>query len=230
MRILDRQRYWAFFKAYLCATSHWSASSSSSTPSRTWTSSKSVPRASPRLRRWWADTTHSPGRLFRLLGSVISMMAAIFTVTWMQRNNEHLAMLAAGISTHRAIRPVLVSSVLVSLLSVINQEMIIPAYAEEIQKSHDDDGLQGVTCPSATIRRVLDPRQQGRPGHENDHQAVQRHHPIRSSARSTRSRASRPPTSRPTTHSAPIKGGWLIRGATVNPPVDPNCSNPAPRS
>ena len=44
------------------------------------------------------------------------MMAAIFTVTWMQRNNEQLAMLAAGISTHRAIVPVLVSSVIVSSL------------------------------------------------------------------------------------------------------------------
>ena len=55
---------------------------------------------------------------FDLLGSVISMMAAIFTVTWMQRNNEQLAMLAAGISTHRMIRPVLVSSVIVSVLAV----------------------------------------------------------------------------------------------------------------
>ena len=38
---------------------------------------------------------------FDRLGGVISMMAAIFTVTWMQKNNEHLAMLAAGISTQR---------------------------------------------------------------------------------------------------------------------------------
>ena len=42
----------------------------------------------------------------RLCG-VIGMMAAIFTVTWMQKNNELLAMLAAGISTQRVIRPVL---------------------------------------------------------------------------------------------------------------------------
>ena len=50
---------------------------------------------------------------FDQLSGVIGMMAAIFTVTWMQRNNEQLAMLAAGISTHRAIRPVLVSSLVV---------------------------------------------------------------------------------------------------------------------
>ena len=63
------------------------------------------------------------------------MMAAIFTVTWMQRNNEQLAMLAAGISTHRAIVPVLVSSVIVSLLAVANQEVIIPQFGEELAKS-----------------------------------------------------------------------------------------------
>ncbi len=43
--------------------------------------------------------------MFDQLCGVIGMMAAIFTVTWMQRNNEQLAMLAAGISTHRAIVP-----------------------------------------------------------------------------------------------------------------------------
>ena len=85
---------------------------------------------------------------FDQLGGVIGMMAAIFTVTWMQRNNEHLAILAAGISTHRAIRPVLFSSVIVSGLSVANQEIVIPRFAEEIQKSHDDDGMVKVQVPS----------------------------------------------------------------------------------
>jgi lipopolysaccharide export system permease protein len=70
------------------------------------------------------------------------MMAAIFTVTWMQRNNELLAMLAAGISTHRVIRPVLVSALAISSLAVINQEFIMPRYAEELQKPPDDDGVQ----------------------------------------------------------------------------------------
>ena len=85
---------------------------------------------------------------FDLLGSVIGMMAAIFTVTWMQKNNEHLAMLSAGISTHRAIRPVIFCSVVVSMLSVVNQEIIIPRNAEEIQKSHADDGVKKVDVSS----------------------------------------------------------------------------------
>ena len=79
----------------------------------------------------------------RLCG-VIGMMAAIFTVTWMQRNNELLAMLAAGISTQRVIRPVIFSAVIVSCFSVINQEWIMPPLAEELLKSHADDGSRRV--------------------------------------------------------------------------------------
>ena len=81
---------------------------------------------------------------FDYLCGVIGMMAAIFTVTWMQRNNEQLAILAAGVSTHRAIRPVLISSVIVSTFAVANQELIMPRYAEELAKSHDDDGTRTV--------------------------------------------------------------------------------------
>ena len=44
--------------------------------------------------------------MFDMLASVITMMAAIFAVTWVQKNNEMLAMLAAGVSTQRIIRPV----------------------------------------------------------------------------------------------------------------------------
>ena len=67
-------------------------------------------------------------------------MAAIFTVTWMQRDNELVAMLAAGISAHRVIRPVLVCAVLISGLAIANQELIIPKVARELQLPPDDDG------------------------------------------------------------------------------------------
>src|SRR5262245_10711981 len=87
-------------------------------------------------------------QFFDQLCGVIGMMAAIFTVTWMQRNNEQLAMLAAGMSTHRAIRPVLVSSVLVSLVAVANQEWVIPHFGEELARRHDDDGEQKVSVSS----------------------------------------------------------------------------------
>ncbi len=143
MRILDRERYWSFVKAYfICFL--------------TLVGLYVVIDAFSNLDEF-EEVSDSTLHLFRNMGryylvkmsliydqisGVITMMAAIFTVTWMQKNNELLAMLAAGISTHRVIRPVLISAIGISSLGVINQELIMPRYAEELQKPPDDDGLQ----------------------------------------------------------------------------------------
>jgi lipopolysaccharide export system permease protein len=140
MRILDQQRYWAFIKAYfICFTAL--------------VGLYVVIDAFANIDEFSEVATGA--ELFKVMGryylvhmssyynqlcGVISMMAAIFTVTWMQKNNELLAMLSAGISTQRVIRPVLISAVIVSALAVANQEFIIPAVAEELQKPPDDDG------------------------------------------------------------------------------------------
>ena len=127
MRILDRQRYWGFFKAYFtCYVSLvglFIVIDAFSNMDEFQKRAEGVVETASIMGRYYL--IHQAA-YFDLLGSVISMMAAIFTVTWMQRNNEHLAMLAAGISTHRAIRPVLISAVIVSALSVINQEVDHP--------------------------------------------------------------------------------------------------------
>jgi lipopolysaccharide export system permease protein len=143
MRILDRQRYWAFLKAYfICFTALVGL----------YVVIDAFSNYDEFLKR--AD---GPREMFQVMGryylvhmtqfydrlcGVITMMAAIFTVTWMQKSNELLAMLAAGISTQRVIRPVLISSVLVSGLAIVNQELIMPPLAEDLQKTHDDDGTR----------------------------------------------------------------------------------------
>ena len=108
MRILDRQRYWAFFKAYfICYVSLvglYIVIDAFSNLDEFTKRAEGVVELLTVMGRYYL--VHQ-ARYFDLLGGVISMMAAIFTVTWMQRNNEQLAMLAAGISTHRVIRPVL---------------------------------------------------------------------------------------------------------------------------
>lgn len=145
MRILDRQRYWSFLKAYcVCFVAL--------------VGLYVVIDAFTNLDEF-SEVSDTTGELFRNMGyyylikmsgfydrlcGVISMMAAIFTVTWMQRDNELIAMLAAGVSTHRVIRPVIISTVLVSGLAIINQEWIMPPIAEELQKPPDDDGKRPV--------------------------------------------------------------------------------------
>ena len=149
MRILDRERYKAYFKAYfVCFTALvglYIVIDAFSNFDEFSKRAEGVVGTFAIMGRYYL--VHMSQFYDRLCG-VIGMMAAIFTVTWMQKNNELLAMLAAGISAHRIIRPVWVSALLVSGLAVINQELIMPPLGEELQKSHDDDGLRKVLVQS----------------------------------------------------------------------------------
>jgi lipopolysaccharide export system permease protein len=77
-------------------------------------------------------------QIFDRLSEAICLLAAMFTVAWMQRNNEFLPQLSAGISTHRVIRPVLIGACLVLTLGPLNQELVIPKIADDLQASKDD--------------------------------------------------------------------------------------------
>jgi lipopolysaccharide export system permease protein len=221
VRILDRQRYWSFVKAYvICYVSlvglYIVIDAFSNLDEFTKRADGLVEICQVMGRYYLIHQS----QFFDQLSGVIGMMAAIFTVTWMQRNNEQLAMLAAGISTHRAIRPVLVSSVVVGLLVVTNQELIMPRYAEDLSKTHDDDGMRKVHVSSR-----YDPRKIMLHGNEADRKTRSimpfystipvgvygTMHEIKAE------QATYVPLDHPT---APRKGGWLIREAVINPPLD----------
>ena len=143
MRILDRERYWAFAKAYficfVALVGLYVVIDSFSNLDEFEEVADSTLHLFRNMGRYYLIKM---SLIYDQICGIITMMAAIFTVTWMQRNNELLAMLAAGISTRRVIRPVLISALMISLLAVINQELIMPRYAEELQKPPDDDGMQ----------------------------------------------------------------------------------------
>lgn len=77
-------------------------------------------------------------QIFDRLCEAIALLAAMFTVALMQRNNELLPLLSAGVSTHRVVRPVLVSACAVLALSVANQELVIPRVASFLIADRDD--------------------------------------------------------------------------------------------
>jgi lipopolysaccharide export system permease protein len=144
MRILDRERYWSFMKAYfICFTAlvglYVVIDAFSNLDEFAEVSDSSTVLLFQTMGRYYLIKM---SLIYDQICGIITMMAAIFTVTWMQKNNELLAMLAAGVSTHRVIRPVLISALAISSLAVVNQELIMPRYAEELQKPPDDDGLQ----------------------------------------------------------------------------------------
>jgi lipopolysaccharide export system permease protein len=84
-------------------------------------------------------------QIFDRLCEPIVLLAAMFTVAWVQRNNELLPQLSAGVPTRRVVRPVLFSATLMLGLSVANQELLIPTIANRLLASRDDpDGNKEV--------------------------------------------------------------------------------------
>lgn len=76
--------------------------------------------------------------IFDRLAELITLAAAVFTAAWMQRNNELLPQLSAGVPTRRVIRPILIGSLLTTCLAPLNTEFYIPAVAEQLTVPRDE--------------------------------------------------------------------------------------------
>ncbi len=76
--------------------------------------------------------------LFDRTSGFLVLMSAMFTVAWIQRHNELTALMAAGISRIRVVRPMLVAAVLITLLAAANRELLIPRFQEELGKRPQD--------------------------------------------------------------------------------------------
>jgi len=80
---------------------------------------------------------------FDRTSGILAMISAIFTVTWLQRHEEMTAMLSAGISKSRIIRPLLVAAAAVSLLGAASRELVIPQIRDQLTRDTKDlSGLQ----------------------------------------------------------------------------------------
>jgi len=71
---------------------------------------------------------------------ILAMISAMFTVTWLQRHQELTAIMAAGISKLRILKPLLVAAAGVSLLGVANRELVIPRVREQLTRDTKDLG------------------------------------------------------------------------------------------
>ena len=76
--------------------------------------------------------------IFDKLCEAIVMLAAMFTVAWMQRSNELAPLLSAGVSTRRVVRPVLFTAFVMLVLSMLNQELVIPRLSDVLLTERDD--------------------------------------------------------------------------------------------
>src|SRR3954451_17599948 len=221
MRILDRERYRQFFKAYvICFTALVGLYIVIDAFSNFDEFSKRAEGAVEMFSIMGRFYLIHMSQFYDRLCGVIGMMAAIFTVTWMQKNNELLAMLAAGVSTQRVIRPVWISALLVSALAVVNQELIMPPLGEELQKSHDDDGLRKVLVYGRYDAQGI--LIHGREADRNAKTVLSFNAtlPVGIFGAICEIDARQARYIPETALRAPLRGGWLLRGAKLSPPMD----------
>lgn len=84
---------------------------------------------------------------YRDLAGIITVVAAVFSLGKMTKNNELVAIMASGISLRRVIVPIVALSVLLSSFVVINQELIIPRLVSQLIRAHDYDRAKGDSYP-----------------------------------------------------------------------------------
>lgn len=77
---------------------------------------------------------------FDWMSGILALIAAMFTVTWIQRHQEMTALLAAGIPRMRVLRPVLIAAVAVSLLAAANREVVIPQTRDQLARESKNLG------------------------------------------------------------------------------------------
>jgi len=75
---------------------------------------------------------------YKDMAGMVMVIAAVFSLSRMTRNNELTAIMASGTSLKRMLAPILLLSLLLSGLMVMDQEFVIPRMAQELTKKHDD--------------------------------------------------------------------------------------------
>jgi len=69
---------------------------------------------------------------FDRTSGLLTLVAAMFTISWIQRHNELTALQSAGISRLRVAAPIIVAAGVIALLSAANRELIIPQCRDEL--------------------------------------------------------------------------------------------------
>jgi lipopolysaccharide export system permease protein len=149
VRILDRMLLFAFLKAYLfCLVSLLSLYIVIDLFTNLEDFAQHTSGLWPVLQNIARYYGYKVVQIFDRLCEPVVLLAGAFTIAWVQRNNELLPLLSAGVSTRRVVFPVLLGACLLILLGAVNQEMVIPRIADSLMGDRDDpagEKLQVVT-------------------------------------------------------------------------------------
>jgi lipopolysaccharide export system permease protein len=83
---------------------------------------------------------------FQRLSAIISLMSAMATLAWLQRQNELMPFLAAGVPVRRLLVPLLAGVLVVAGIGLINREWLIPVCGEQLERSATDPRGEATVC------------------------------------------------------------------------------------
>jgi lipopolysaccharide export system permease protein len=66
---------------------------------------------------------------------LLTLLATMFVVAWLYRTHEMTALLAAGISKGRIVRPILILSAVLICMAAISRELLIPHHSDMLSKT-----------------------------------------------------------------------------------------------
>src|SRR5881397_2308497 len=111
MRLLDRLLIWSYVKSYLiCLVSLLSLYIVVDLFTNLEDFAQQETSLVPVLKTIGTYYGYRVSQIFDRLCEAIVLLAAMFTVAWVQRHNELLPLLSAGVPTRRVIRPVLLAA------------------------------------------------------------------------------------------------------------------------
>tara|TARA_R110002095_G_scaffold182104_2_gene159298 strand:+ start:260 stop:1408 length:1149 start_codon:yes stop_codon:yes gene_type:complete len=90
--------------------------------------------------------------IFEKLSGMLALLAMLFVIAWLNKTNELTALLAAGVTKRRIIRPLLIASFALIAVAAASRELILPRYQDQLTKNPQD--LAGNPRP---IRPLYDP-------------------------------------------------------------------------
>lgn len=76
--------------------------------------------------------------LFDRLAGILGLLAAMFTIAGLQRNNELTALWAAGIANRRIILPLFAFTSVLAIVAIANRELVIPRCRSELMRESKD--------------------------------------------------------------------------------------------
>lgn len=75
---------------------------------------------------------------FEGLSGMLALLAMLFVIAWLNKTNEFTALLAAGVTKRRVVKPLMLSSAAVIIAAMIIREVVLPAYADQLQRRPQD--------------------------------------------------------------------------------------------